>query len=110
LLTNLKFPGSTCNVTSGNCSAAGDLDCALADPQVRHRDRRWNLTDGDGDSIKVDGTPLKFAGLSSCQHAYRIDLVPALRIFFASFWECLRMRSRASPKKALLVRDEMKRS
>jgi hypothetical protein len=94
----------------GQLFLGGDLDCALADPQVRHRDRWRNLTDGDDDSIKVDGTPLKFAGRSSCQHAYRIDLVPALRIFFASFWDCWRMRSRASPEKALLVRDEMKRS
>src|SRR5258708_7643424 len=70
LPTNLKLPGSTCNVTSGNCSPAGDLDCALADPQVRHRDRWWNLTDGDGDSIKVSGTPLKFAGRLSCEHAH----------------------------------------
>jgi len=28
------------------------------------------LTDSDGDSIKVAGNPLKFAGRSSLEHAY----------------------------------------
>ena len=46
------------------------LDRALTDPQVRHRDMVVELTDGDGDSIKVAGTPLKFAGRSSREHAY----------------------------------------
>jgi len=46
------------------------LDRALADQQVRHRDMVVELTDCDGDSIKVAGTPLKFAGRSSREHAY----------------------------------------
>jgi len=46
------------------------LDRALADPQVRHRDMVVELTDRDGDSIKVVGTPLKFEGRSSREHAY----------------------------------------
>jgi CoA:oxalate CoA-transferase len=46
------------------------LDRALADPQVRHRDMVVELTDGDGDSIKVVGTPLKFEGRSAREHAY----------------------------------------
>ena len=46
------------------------LDRVLADPQVRHRDMVVELTDRDGDSIKVAGTPLKFTGRSSCEHAY----------------------------------------
>ena len=46
------------------------LDRALADPQVQHRDMVMELTDGDGDSIKVAGSPLKFEGRSSRGHAY----------------------------------------
>jgi CoA:oxalate CoA-transferase len=46
------------------------IDRALADPQVRHRDMVVELTDGDGDTIEVAGTPLKFAGRSSREHAY----------------------------------------
>jgi CoA:oxalate CoA-transferase len=46
------------------------LDRALADPQVRHRDMVMELTDGDGDSIRVAGTPLKFEGGFPCKHAY----------------------------------------
>jgi CoA:oxalate CoA-transferase len=46
------------------------LDRALADPQVRHRDMVMELTDGDGDSIRVAGTPLKFEGGFPCEHAY----------------------------------------
>jgi CoA:oxalate CoA-transferase len=46
------------------------LDRALSDPQVRHRDMVMELTDGDGDSIKVAGTPLKFEGRSPHGHAY----------------------------------------
>jgi crotonobetainyl-CoA:carnitine CoA-transferase CaiB-like acyl-CoA transferase len=46
------------------------LDRALADPQVRHRDMVVELTDRDGDSIRVVGSPLKFAGRSSRAHAY----------------------------------------
>jgi CoA:oxalate CoA-transferase len=46
------------------------LDRALADPQVRHRDMVVELTDRDGDSVKVAGTPLKFEGRSSLEHAY----------------------------------------
>jgi len=46
------------------------LDRALADPQVRHRDMVVELTDRDGDSIKVVGTPLRFEGRSSREHAY----------------------------------------
>jgi len=46
------------------------LDRALADPQVRHRDMLVELTDRDGDSVKVAGTPLKFEGRSSLEHAY----------------------------------------
>jgi crotonobetainyl-CoA:carnitine CoA-transferase CaiB-like acyl-CoA transferase len=45
------------------------LDRALADPQVRHRDMVAELTDRDGDTIRVAGNPLKFAGGSS-RHAY----------------------------------------
>src|SRR5262249_19160842 len=45
------------------------LDRALADQQVRHRDMVVQLTDRDGDSIKVAGTPLKFEGRSSRDHA-----------------------------------------
>jgi crotonobetainyl-CoA:carnitine CoA-transferase CaiB-like acyl-CoA transferase len=46
------------------------LDRSLAGPQVRHRDMVVELTDRDGDSIKAAGTPLKFAGRFSCEHAY----------------------------------------
>jgi CoA:oxalate CoA-transferase len=46
------------------------LDRALADPQVRHRDMVVELTDDDGDLIKVVGSPLKFEGRSSREHAY----------------------------------------
>ncbi len=46
------------------------LDRALADPQVRHRDMVVELTDRDGDSVKVAGTPLKFEGRPSREHAY----------------------------------------
>jgi CoA:oxalate CoA-transferase len=46
------------------------LDRALADPQVGHREMVMELTDGDGDSIKVAGTPLKFEGRSAHGHAY----------------------------------------
>jgi len=46
------------------------LDRALADPQVRHRDMVVDLTDRDGDTIKVVGSPLKFDGRSSHAHAY----------------------------------------
>jgi crotonobetainyl-CoA:carnitine CoA-transferase CaiB-like acyl-CoA transferase len=46
------------------------LDRALADAQVRHRDMVVELADGDGDTIKVAGNPLKFQGLSSRAHAY----------------------------------------
>jgi CoA:oxalate CoA-transferase len=45
------------------------LDRALADPQVRHRDMVAELTDSDGDTIRVAGNPLKFAGASG-GHAY----------------------------------------
>jgi len=51
-------------------AAAGALDRALADAQVRHRDMAVELTDRDGDSIKVAGTPLKFVGRFSCEHTY----------------------------------------
>ena len=46
------------------------LDRALADPQVRHRDMVVELTDGDGDFVKVVGSPLKFEGRSALEHAY----------------------------------------
>jgi CoA:oxalate CoA-transferase len=46
------------------------LDRALADPQVRHRDMVVELTDRDGDSVRVAGTPLKFEGRSSLEHVY----------------------------------------
>jgi CoA:oxalate CoA-transferase len=46
------------------------LDRALADVQVRHRDMVVELTDGDGGTVEVAGNPVKFAGLSSRQHAY----------------------------------------
>ncbi len=46
------------------------LDRALADPQVRQRDMVVELTDAEGDSIKVAGNPLKFEGRSSFAHAY----------------------------------------
>ncbi len=46
------------------------LDRSLDGPQVRHRDMVVELTDRDGDSIKAAGTPVKFAGRSSCEHAY----------------------------------------
>ncbi|HMA73416.1 MAG TPA: CoA transferase [Xanthobacteraceae bacterium] len=46
------------------------LDRALANPQVRHRDMLVELTDRDGDSIRVAGTPLKFEGRRSREHAY----------------------------------------
>jgi len=46
------------------------LDRALADPQVRHRDMVVELTDCDGDSVELAGTPLKFEGCSSREHAY----------------------------------------
>jgi len=35
-----------------------------------HRDMVVELTDRDGDSIKVAGTPLKFVGRFSCEHTY----------------------------------------
>jgi len=46
------------------------LDRALADAQVRHRDMVVQLDDGEGASIEVAGNPVKFAGLTSRQHAY----------------------------------------
>jgi len=46
------------------------LDRALADAQVRHRDMVVELDDGEGASIEVAGNPVKFAGLTSRQHAY----------------------------------------
>jgi CoA:oxalate CoA-transferase len=46
------------------------LDRALSDVQVRHRDMVVQLDDGEGASIEVAGNPVKFAGLTSRQHAY----------------------------------------
>jgi crotonobetainyl-CoA:carnitine CoA-transferase CaiB-like acyl-CoA transferase len=46
------------------------LDRALADAQVRHRDMVVQLDDGAGTSITVAGNPVKFADLTSRQHAY----------------------------------------
>jgi crotonobetainyl-CoA:carnitine CoA-transferase CaiB-like acyl-CoA transferase len=46
------------------------LDRAFADAQVRHRDMVVQMTDSEGASIKVAGNPVKFAGLTSRQHAY----------------------------------------
>jgi len=59
------------------------LDRALADAQVRHRDMVVELTDRDGDSIRVAGNPLKFTGQSTREHAYPhrlgADSAPILR-------------------------------
>jgi len=59
------------------------LDRALTDAQVRHRDMVVEMTDRDGDSIRVVGNPLKFAGASTREHAYPhrlgADNAPILR-------------------------------
>jgi crotonobetainyl-CoA:carnitine CoA-transferase CaiB-like acyl-CoA transferase len=59
------------------------LDRALTDAQVRHRDMVVELTDHEGDSIRVVGNPLKFAGAATREHAYPhrlgVDSAPILR-------------------------------
>ena len=59
------------------------LDRALTDAQVRHRDMVVEMTDRDGDSIRVVGNPLKFTGASTREHAYPhrlgADSAPILR-------------------------------
>jgi CoA:oxalate CoA-transferase len=46
------------------------LDRALADPQVRHRNMVVELADGDGDTVRVAGNPVKMSGEPARQPAY----------------------------------------
>src|SRR5258707_15168033 len=89
-------------------AAAGALDRALAEPQVRHRDMAVELTDRDGDSIKVAGTPLKFVGRFSCEHTYPHRLGADTADILRELLECRGMGSRASPKKGVLGCDGRK--
>jgi crotonobetainyl-CoA:carnitine CoA-transferase CaiB-like acyl-CoA transferase len=86
------------------------LDRALADAQVRHRDMVVELSDSDGDSIKVAGTPLKFAGGSSREHAYPhrlgADTADILREFLAMPEDEIARLA----KEGVVALDEAKRS
>jgi len=52
------------------CAPINNLDAALRDPQVMHRNMVVGLRDAENDAVKVVGNPVKISGYDSTLHSY----------------------------------------